>query len=525
MFSVKRLAVFVVTCSIVFIYSCPVYSQDQNPGLQSGIAEFNQENYEEALDLFLKARSVQRGSSQPAYYLGITYKNLENYSEAKKYLKEAVKLSPVIKEALMELADVHYRLREYSEAFDVLELAEKDNVRPGQTAFMKGLVLLEMDKNHAAVESFKKAGELSPELVQAANYQIGLAHLRENELEEAELRFTDVVAKDPNTDMAVFAGNYMETISKKKKEKVPYRAYLGYHWQYDDNVLLKPSDASAGTSITDEDDYRQVVTAGFEYMPERVGNVNVSTHYSFYGSSHNDQASFDVMSHNLVVVPSYTIDSVSTADIALGYNHSWVDDQEYLSTVSVSPTYTILHVKNQTYQIYVSYQKKDFLFDASSQEEDRDADDYSINLNWYYFFQQDKGMFVPFMERFKLSSLAQNKGYFNFLYKINKEETEGRNWVNFGHTAIGTVLLNFSEKSKLSLSAEIKYQDYKNMQMDIDGLKERLDITYGFSALYFLRIHKYADLQFLYSHRRDDSNMAIYDYRRNLYSIGVELRY
>ncbi len=519
---------FAFICLLLMIISPPVFSQQQDPDLQRGIAEFNQENYDEALGYLLKARRAQIESSLPAYYLGVTYKNLENYREAKKYLKEAVKLSPEIKEALMELADVQYRLGEYKEALKAVESADQKKIRPGQTAFLKGLILMEMDDNYAAVESFKTAAALSPQLVQAANYQIGLAYLKANELEEAESGFNNVISKDPNTDMAAYASHYMESIGKKKKEKVPYRFYLGYHFQFDDNVLLRPSDSSAASSISNEDDYLHLITAGIEYLPERKGPINYSAHYNLYSSFHNDLASYDVQSHNFVFVPTYRLDDVSSLDLALGYNHSWVDDDDYLSTVTISPTYTLLYEKNQTYQLYLSYQRKDFIFEpAAGGDEDRDADDYSINLNAYYFFDQNQSIFVPFMESFQLSSFAENKGYFNLLYKLNKEETDGKNWENFGNTAIATVLLSFSEKNKISFSGEIKYQDYSNKQLDSsDGVsKERLDLTYGISALYYWKFHKYANLQLLYSYRRDDSNIAVYDYKRNLYSVGVELRY
>ena len=523
MLSLKKLAVVVVFFSMLIMSSQPVFSQGQSPDLQQGIAEFNQENYDEAVDLLQKARNAQPDSSLPAYYLGVTYKKLENYTEAEKHLTDAVKLSPDIKEAIMELADVQYRLGEYQASLDTLKIAEEGNIRSGQTAFMKGLVLLEMDRNTEAVESFKKAGELSPELVQASNYQMGLALLKGNELEAARSRFNDVIAKDPNTDMAVFASSYLETIDKKKKEKVPYRFYLGYHLQYDDNVALKPSDSDVAVNISDDDDYRHLLTAGFEYLPERKGPIDYSAHYNLYYSMHDDLSEFDVQSHTFVIVPSYKLNKTSSADVALGYNYSLVDNDRYLSTVTISPTYTLLHGKNNMFQTYFSYQNKDFLKDPSNKDEDRDADNYSLSLNWYYFFKQKGGIMVPFMENFQISNLAQNKGYFNLLYKVNKEVTDGRNWEHFGNTGIATVLLNFDEKYKVSVSGEIKYQDYNNLHTVFDV--ERLDITYGFSTLFYYRIHEYANIQLLYSYRRDDSNISIYDYDRNLYSIGVELKY
>ena len=59
---------FLVIAHAILIFSAqPVFSQDQNPDLQQGIAEYRQENYEEAVDSLLKAISADPLSSLPSY--------------------------------------------------------------------------------------------------------------------------------------------------------------------------------------------------------------------------------------------------------------------------------------------------------------------------------------------------------------------------------------------------------------------------------------------------------------------------
>jgi hypothetical protein len=80
------------------------------------------------------------------------------------------------------------------------------------------------------------------------------------------------------------------------------------------------------------------------------------------------------------------------------------------------------------------------------------------------------------------------------------------------------------ERLKLSLSAGFEYQDFKNIHTDYDHV-ERRDLIYSGSALLFYNFYKRANVQLLYVHQRDDSNIPLYDYFRNIYSIGVEWRY
>ena len=453
----------------------------------------------------------------------MTYKNIQNYSESKKYFKNAMRLEPKIKEVYLELAEVNYQLGELQEAMDVLMKAESENVRPGQTAYMKGLVLLRMNNNLAAVESFKKAGELSPELVQAADYQMGLAYMNEGQSEEAMAQFNDVINSAPDSDMAVFARNYLDKIPRTKRVETPFRYYLGLHFQYDDNVVLRPEDASAAVNVSDEGDYREVITGGIEYFPELKGPAGLDAHYSFYYSNHHDISSYDVHSHSLSLVPNYKINEVSKAGLALSGSYTWVDDDTYLAAGSISPTYTYSIAKNHTLQTYVTYQKKEFLSPLDDSDEDRDANEYSLTFNWFYFFSQDKGVLIPFTEKFDLSSFAQNKGYFNLMYTFSINDTEGNNWGYVGSRWVATTVVPLHEKVMLRVSGEANYQNFLDTHTVYDI--ERRDVSYGVSTLLFYRVFKNVDVQLLYAYLREDSNIALYDYDRNLYSIGVELRY
>src|SRR3972149_2663064 len=55
----------------------------QISSLSRGIEEYKDENFEEALELLVKARKEDPASSLAAFYLGLTYKQLMNYKEAK----------------------------------------------------------------------------------------------------------------------------------------------------------------------------------------------------------------------------------------------------------------------------------------------------------------------------------------------------------------------------------------------------------------------------------------------------------
>jgi len=153
-------------------YFLPYALCKESEYLKKGIEQYKEENYEEAVEILKKAREEDPASSTAAFFLGLAYKQVTDYPSAAVNLRDAVTLTPKIKEALVELIDVLLQLDELEEARQWIETAEKENIAPPKTAFLKGLLLKKEEKNLEAVKSFEKAKSLDKSLSQAAEFQI-----------------------------------------------------------------------------------------------------------------------------------------------------------------------------------------------------------------------------------------------------------------------------------------------------------------------------------------------------------------
>lgn len=474
-----------------------------NPYLEQGISLYRQENFDEALPLLKKAREEDPNSSLAAYYLGITYKQLQNYKEAKSSLIDAVTLTPKIKEALLELTEVLYQLGELDKAKKYIEIAEKENIRPAQIAFLKGLVLLKEGSNLDAVEAFKKAKEIDPALQQTADYQIGIAYLKEKKFEEAKGVFKEVIVVDPNTDLAAFANRYVEALEKKKEAEKPFRFTIGLAGQYDDNVLLKPSDATVAADITNEDDFREVVTFRGEHRKKFTEKFGLNSQYSLYYAHQNSIGLYDVLSNSITETPTYYFNR-GTVGLPLSYNYTHVGEKKYLSAFTVNPLLNLIFGKTQMGQLSFKYQRKDFLRSPTNADENRDSNDFGGGLGWFLFF-------------------AENKGFFNLRYEINKDDTEGNNWQYLGNRVNATVLYPFFEKFKISIFGDAFIQDFSNTHTVFNV--EREDKVYTASTMLAYNFWKDSELQFRYTYVKDNSNITVYNYDRNVYSVGIEYKF
>src|SRR3989304_2001174 len=452
-----------------------ILSQDYaaNPALNHGIADLKAENYEEAVANLTKARKNDPSSSIAAYYLGLAYKQQQEYKEAIVNLKDAVTLRPGVKDGFLDLAELYYYTGQTEESLKQLGFAEEKNVRPAQTAFLKGLVLMRLERN------------------------------KEGMGEEAGTMFREVIIADPNSDMAQIANQYIEALSRRAEEERPLRLSVGASYQYDDNVILKPSDQTASGGITGEEDSVYIATFRAEYAPRFSGPLGIEAQYSLYYNDHEKFGSYDVISQTLALVPGYTTRD-SMLNMLLSYNYTWVDDDEYLRSGTVSPGYTFMPWPDQMAQVALRYQKKEYLKPPFTMNEDRDAQEYAASLGWFYFF-------------------AGAKGFVNVKYEISKEDTEGKNWAYIGNKGSLNIALPLTRNAKLTVSGEAYYQQFD--ETNTNFLKKRKDTTYTALAMLSYEIIRKWEIQLQHVYIRDDSNTAVYDYDKNITSIGVEVKY
>lgn len=499
---------------LFLVFPCyPAFSQTTN--LSKGIEDYKEENFEEALESLIKAREEDPNSSLAAFYLGLTYKQLMNYKEAAKNLRDAVTLKPMVKEAVIELVETLYNLNELEEAKKWLDVAEKEDIKPAQSAFLKGLILLKENKNLEAIKAFEESKGIDKTYTQASDFQIGNAYLKERKLIEARESFKAVVIVDPNTDLAAFAREYEDVITKRLEiiGKV-WRFTAGLTYQYDDNVISKYT--TAGPEIpTWEEDSAMVATIGTTYAPQLKGHWRLNIQYSLYSNIHRRIETHDIMSHTITIAPAYNFKDASL-NLLLTYNHTWVKNEEYMGMVSTTPILSIALGRNHIGQLSAEYSKKEFFRTETAgtpidPDEDRDANAYTASAGWVYLF-------------------SEGKGFLNLRYRISKEDTDGRNWDYSGNKVDANMLIPLMERLKINLSGEVFMQDYKNILSwagtgNIAPDTKRRDSTYTASGVVSYEFYKGANFIMQYAYIRDDSNIYIYDYKRNIYSAGIEYRF
>ena len=482
---------------------CEAQEKKVNPTLERGIGQYKHENYDEALVTLKKARDEEPDSTLAAYYLGLTHKQLQNYKDAAPHLRDAVTYSPKIKGALIELIDCLYQLGSLDEAKRWIEEAEKEGIRPAQTAFLKGLVLEKAEDVPGAIASFENAKELDKSMTQACNYQIGVANLKANKFDEARKAFHEVVLVDPSSNMANYANEYVDALERRKEAAKPFRFSTGFAWQYDDNVVLQPSNAALAVGITDKADSREVYTAQAEYNKRFNDLFSLKGQYFFYYGKQDNLGFYDTLSNTFAVQPSiYYKNSMLTFPV--GWSLTNVNDKFYLSSPSAAAVYNYMVNSTNMAQAYVRYQNFEYNWAPNIVDENRDGNEFAGGLGWYFFF-------------------ARNKGFLNLKYGANRDWTEGRNWNYIGNRATATLLVPIFDKLNWTVSGDFFPQDFTRSNSIFNVYRK--DQVYTLSTLVAYKFYKDSEIQAQYTYIKDDSNVGLYAYNRNITSIGVEVKF
>jgi tetratricopeptide (TPR) repeat protein len=468
--------------------------------LDKGIAEFKAENYEEALQFLIKAREQQPGSSMAAYYLGLTYKQMGDYRESAKQFIDAIRLPPPVEDAYPELVRVLYYKNELKEAMDWVVKAEKEGAKPGQIAFLKGLVLSKEGKNKEAIDSFKKAKEMDPSLAQSADLQRAMLYAKEKKFREARESLKAVISVDPASEMASFAKEYEEAFTKGIKSYKPWRMTAGMTYQYDDNVVLKPSTAIPGVLITGQRDSSVVTTFRFNYTPLLSEPWFFNAQYNFYGNTHFSQHKADLIYQTVSLTPGYQFPK-GAITLPVSYSHVWLDKHQYTAVGLVKPTVSLMFLPNHIGQFSIEYARREMLKSSMNRDEDRDANIFILSPGYIY-------------------SLLGGRGMFNARYEFSRDDTEGKNWENTGNRISLGLLMPVVNKLSFTFSGDMFWQHYDHPHT-LFGM-ERKDRTYSGSSGFLWEVFKGFRLHLQYSHTRAESNIRVYEYKRNTFTIGAE---
>ncbi|WP_447978765.1 tetratricopeptide repeat protein [Candidatus Nitrospira bockiana] len=509
--------------------------QQYDLAFSKGIFKFNQGKYDEAQLLFTQALDAKPGDPEAGYYLGQSLIRSRNYSGAEQTFRRFVEADPSFARARLGLAMAQYYQGKHQEALANLVAAQAQLPNDPLVYYFQGLAHIRLGAYEQAEAPLTKAMQLSPDLAPEGHYHRGIALYGQGRAEEAKSEFEAAIAAEPSSSVAQSSRQYLALIRDgaaagerrgldptQPRPALPpaelkrWDLLLTISPQYDTNVVLLPlgvQPPGGTTGISRKDDYRTVFTLRGEYRPLQTETWTVGTAYGFYQSFHRELDAFDVQNHTPALYIQHRYGRLQSRVDYL-FDYVTVGREPFLVSNAVRPVFTVREGTSWFTQVQLGYQYKDFKEDRFALNSTRDG------INWLFGVTQ----FFHF---------AENAGVARIGYIFDTDRTGGEgqpiarvashaDWSYKGHRLSSGVRLPPIWTLTPDLTFDYYRQNYDNPNsFSPDGRTVRQDdifiVTAGVSRA--LTTNLIVGLQ--YSYTRDKSNVPVFDYERNVFSLTL----
>jgi tetratricopeptide (TPR) repeat protein len=491
-------------------------SETYDLNFSKGLAEFESRRYDSAEKFFRKALEAKPGDPQATFYLGQTLTRAQKYGEAEAVFRKLLQMQPGSGRAHLGLGIVLYNQERYREALDSLALAEKASPNEALVYYYQGLSHFKLAEYQQMPPRFLRAMTLGPDLSSSAHYYSGLAYYQQGILDEARAEFEEAQKLEPESEFGKSAAAYLEQIKTGVpiQQRKRWDLIFSVSSQWDDNVVLLPSGFSppAGpTGISRSSDYRTALYLRGEARAFEQGPFVAGASYALYQSFHRTLSGFDVESHTPTVFVQHTAGPVQTR-LQYIYDYVLVGRSPFLVAHAIAPLITVRESPTLLTQVLLKYQDLDFKDGRFLFNSFRDGHDWLAGAMQYWFFAKTTGhvrvgyTYDEYITAGKDVSLAT--------------QASAADWAYHGHKA--SVGISLPPFYRIILDAGFDYyvQLYDNANsFSPGGAVFRTDKLYNYYATAMRQLTDHFSLGLQYVHTDDNSNIASFKYKRNIYGL------
>jgi tetratricopeptide (TPR) repeat protein len=421
---------------------------------------------------------------------GLAFNNEGEYQKAIAAFKRALELDPAFDDARLNLGIAYFKAQSFDSALATFQQILDQDPNDSSALIFLGLSLQEQEQYEKSIPYFEKAGNLDPDFHQLALFNIGKAHSQLGRNDQANKNWNEAVKADPTSEIAEGAKALLKAQSGKKPQK-PWSLSLGAGYEYDDNITV--DELNQTTNLADFS-YLFELEGSYKFL--KTPKYELEAGYSFFQSVHDDLASFDLQSHIFSLNGSYEWGKLNFGIFNI-YNLTNLGADEFLEIYSTSPSVG-LAVNEKWFATFTYSYKDTHFFDSPL----RDAQNHGFALGNFLFIMDGKGMI-------------------QVGYRFENEITTGPAFDYWGHYVDSKVQLPlpFSKNTKISLSYQYFFRDFKNVTASIGETRDDFRHTIGLGVIQpiYKNIFGKLNYQFIDS----TSNLTASDFKENIASISL----
>ncbi len=497
------------------------------------VLAYEEKQYEKAHELLTQALEFDPQDVRGLYYMGLTQLALKQPDQAIAPLKSADLLKPGDADIRYQLGVAYFTVGKFDEAAPIFEDLYKTDPERENLGYYVGFNRYRQKNYTEAAETLDKANVKDPNLVQLSHFYRGLALgvLGMSEEASAEIRTaqqSQMVSPITGTGLLrlgdVIARGQSATSQKRLKAQISLGGY------YDDNVAINPNPSrdpfAEAIRTRKTTSGGGIANAFFDYSFLQKGSFEATGTYGFLQTyNFNDNLDqFNFQNHQVGMNGFYRgtlFEMPFQWGLHYTYDYLFLNMKGFLSRHSPSSTFSIAeptirlpligNMANLTTFIG-RYQIKSFFgefgdFDPRFTSQFRDGYNAMGGLLHVFRFVDDRVLIRAGYQHDNESTSGTD-----FSYAGNRLQVGGQVGLGWGVT----VRYDF----------DIHWRDYKNGQSifvddNMNNGTKRRDIE----QTHFVQISKQLSDHFSISAQfqriREDSNIPVYDYTKNVYTALV----
>lgn len=406
--------------------------------------------------------------------------------------------------------------------------ADTNVERDYEIALTKGQYAIELQDFPAAIGHLKSAVQLRPK-DPVAHTSLGVAYARSGDLAAARDALQQAVAADGNdgharyelalvlekmgqqeearAQMALAAKSGDPEVSAAAKgylegagAKPALTAKVAGGLQYDSNVILEP-DQAVGPGVQN-DDWRALLTLNADYAFHRAERSEAAAGYVFYQTLHQDLTDFDVQQHTGRLAGKYLASKTVSIDLEYDFLYTFVGGDHYSTTnVLAFRLPATLAPASQT-ELHASYEDKSF-YDTPVFKGQTDRNGWNTSVGAGHTIMLDKRSGVAF----------------DYTYDRNSAKADW--WSYAGNKLMVNAL---GEWGAFKVFCSLSYYDKKYDAIQPGAPEKRHDGVQEYAVGATWKAGKNWSVTLSDDHTINDSNLAVYQYTRNIVSLIAEIR-
>jgi len=402
--------------------------------------------------------------------------------------------------------------------------------RDYETALTKGQYAIELEDYGTAIGHLKKALELRPG-DQAARVSLGVAYARSGDnvaaretlqqavakdasdararyelalvltklgqQQEAKSQMT-MVAKSGDPELSEAAKGYLEGAAPGETKRLNVK--LGGGIQYDSNVILEPD--AATTPGVKNADWRAVLTLNGDYTFLRTGRADAEVGYAFYQSLHSDLTDYNVQQHTGKVAGQYALTKTVSANGEYDFQYTFVGGDHYSTTNWFGLRVPAKLTEDSLTEPHAAYELKRF-FDTPvfTGQTARNGSNTAAGVSHTIMFGKKSGVAL------------------DYTYDANSADADY--WSYKGNKGMVNAL---AEWGAYKVFGTFSYYDRKYDAIGPGATEKRHDGTQEYSAGVSRKAGRTVTVTLSDLYTINDSNIAVYQYTRNVISLTAEIR-